>query len=403
MRAEIISIGTEILLGEITDTNASFLASQLPLLGVDLYWVSQVGDNQVRLVEVLKRAWQRSELILTSGGLGPTEDDLTRGAIAEMLGEALEIKPSLESDLREYFANLDVEMPLSNLRQAATIPSAEPLSNTRGTAPGWWVERDGRLLVAMPGPSVELQEMWHKEVQPGLQKRSAAIILSKTIKTAGLGEAAMGELVSPLLSGANPTLGIYAKVDGIHLRLTAKAESQQKAEKMIAEGEVSLRALAGKYVWGTDNETLETVVGQLLTEKGLSLASMEGYSGGWLALSLTDIPGNTVFFKGGLVANSDEFKIASGVDARIISEYGPVSSEVAQAMAEAVRVRLGADIGIGITGIEVTESTPTGIVYFGITDGRSSRESRTIVRARGKQRVVATALSGLRRLLISPD
>ena len=403
MRAEIISIGTEILLGEITDTNASFLASQLPLLGVDLYWVSQVGDNQVRLIEVLKRAWQRSELILTSGGLGPTEDDLTRAAIAEMLGETLEIEPSLESDLRGYFANLDVEMPLSNLKQAVTIPSAEPLSNTRGTAPGWLVERDGRLLVAMPGPSVELQEMWYKEVQPRLQKRSAAIILSKTFKTAGLGEAAMGELVSPLLSGANPTLGIYAKIDGIHLRLTAKAESQHKAEKMIAEGEVSIRALSGKYIWGTDNDTLETVVGQLLTEKGLSLASLEDYSGGWLAFSLTDISENAVFFKGGLVVNSDEFKIASGVDTRIISEFGQVSSEVAQAMAEAVRIRLGADIGIGITGIEMTESAPSGIVYFGITDGRSSRASRIIIRARGKQRVVATVFSGLRKLLISRD
>ncbi|MDP6126692.1 MAG: competence/damage-inducible protein A, partial [Dehalococcoidales bacterium] len=152
MKAEIISIGTEILLGEITDTNASYLAGQLPPLGIDLYWVSQVDDNQGRLVEVLRRAWQRSEFILTSGGLGPTGDDLTREAIAEMLGETLEVDPSLEKALRERFGRTGGDMPLSNLKQANTIPSAEPVPNPLGTAPGWWVERDGRILVAMPGP-----------------------------------------------------------------------------------------------------------------------------------------------------------------------------------------------------------------------------------------------------------
>lgn len=400
MRAEIISIGTELLLGEITDTNASYLASQLPPLGIDLYWISQIGDNKARLVEVLRRAWQRSELILTSGGLGPTEDDLTREAVAEMLGEKLEIEPSLENGLRKRFAQWGMEMPLSNLRQATIIPSAESICNERGTAPGWWVEKDGHILVAMPGPPREMQEMWQREVQPRLRQDSVSIILSKTFKTFGLSEAAVGELVSPLLSSANPTLAVYAKADGIHLRLTAKTESKKQAEEMIAEGEVSIRTVLGEYIWGTDNDTLEAAVGHLLIEKGLSLAVIEDYSRGWLAASVTDISESPTFFKGSLVACSDEAKITFGINAKIISKYGAISPEAARAMAEAVKALLGADIGVGITGIEETEASPVGIVYIGIANDKSSR---VISRTRGKRRVTTTALFELRKLLISLD
>jgi len=400
LRAEIISIGTELLLGEITDTNASYLASQLPPLGIDLYWISQVGDNRARLVEVLKRAWQRSGLILTSGGLGPTEDDLTREAIAEMLAEKLETETSLESGLRERFAQWGMEMPLSNLRQATIIPSAKPIRNEQGTAPGWWVERDGRILVAMPGPPMELQEMWQKEVQPALQQSSVAIILSKTFKTFGLSEAAVGELVSPLLSSVNPTLAVYAKAEGIQLRLTAKAESQKQAEEMIVEGEISIRAVLDERIWGIDNDTLETVAGHLLMERGLSLAVMEDYSGGWLTASITDIPESPNFFKGGLVACSDEAKVAFGVNAGVISQYGAVSPEVAKAMTEAVGELLRADIAVSITGIEETEARPTGIVYIGVADGNNCR---VIARTRGKRRVTTTALLELRKSLISVD
>ncbi|MFC2035724.1 competence/damage-inducible protein A [Chloroflexota bacterium] len=402
MRAEIISIGTELLLGEITDTNASFLASQLPLLGIDLYWISQVGDNQTRLVEVLKRAWQRSELILTSGGLGPTEDDLTRESIAEMLGEKLEIESSSESGLRERFAQWGVEMPISNLRQATIIPSAELIRNEQGTAPGWWVERDDRILIAMPGPPTELQGIWQKEVQSRLRQGSESIILSKTFKIVGLSEAAVGELVSPLLSSANPTLAVYAKSEGIQLRLTAKAKNQEQASKMIAEGEAGVKAILSKYIWGTDNDTLGTVVGCLLVEKGLSLAIVEDYSGGWLTAPITDNPKSPAFFKGGLVAHSDKAKVVFGVSDETISKYGAVSPEVAQAMAEGVRALLGADIGVGISGIEEQEAGPTGVVYYiAVVDGSVSKViSRTRL---SKQRAATTALFELRKLLVSID
>ncbi len=401
MKAEIISIGTELLLGEITDTNASYLASQLSLLGIDLCWISGVGDNQARLVEVLKRAWQRSELILTSGGLGPTGDDLTRAAVAEMMEEKLEVDPSLERALRERFGWLGTEMPLSNLKQATLISCAKSLPNPLGSAPGWWVERDGRILIAMPGPPRELQEMWQERVRPKLRQGSASIILPKTFKTFGLSEGAVGELVSPLLSAANPTLGIYAKPDGIHLRLAAKGENQKQAEKMIAESEASIRAILGDYIWGVDDDSLEMTISRLLIEKGLSLAFMEDYSGGWLAASITDIPESLAFFKGGLVGYSNEAKLAFGVSAEIISQYGAVSLEVAQAMAEAVRVLLRADIGISTTGIEETKERPVGITYIGIADGKGNIAIGS--RPRGKQRLASTALFELRKLLLSLD
>lgn len=398
MRAEIVSIGTEILLGEITDTNASYLAGQLPLLGIDLYWISQVGDNKARLKEVLQRAWQRSELILTTGGLGPTEDDVTRETIAEMLGEKLEIDPALEKEIRAFFAQWGMEMPLSNLRQATVIPSARPIGNARGTAPGWWVERDNHILAAMPGPPLELQEMWQVSVLPRLQQKATAIIVSRTLKTLGLSEAAVGEAVSSLMALANPTLGVYAKADGIQLRLTAKADTQEQAQKLIAEGETSVRKILGEHIWGTDDDTLESVTGHLLVERGWKLAVMEDYTGGWLTSAITDFPESRTFFEGGLIACSDKAKIALGVDAGTISRHGAVSPEVAEAMAQAAKKLLKADIGISVTGMEITADRPTGIVYIGVTD---STGSRAVSRPRGRRWITTGALFELRKSLLS--
>ena len=399
MKAEIISIGTEILLGEITDTNASYLAGQLPSLGIDLYWISQVGDNPARLTEVLKRAWQRSDLILTTGGLGPTDDDVTREAIAGMFGEKPEVVPELEQALRERFGRMHIGMPLSNLKQATIIPSAEAIRNPEGTAPGWWVERDGHILAAMPGPPREMHRMWEKEVRPRLERASASIIIPRTLKTYGLSEAAVGEMVSKLLASANPTLGIYAKSDGIHLRLAAKSDDRAVAEKMLAEGEADIRAVLDEHIWGVDNETLEVIVGRLLTEKGLSLAVMEDCSGGWLAAALAAIPGSGAFFRGGLVACSDEAKAVLGIGPEIISRYGTVSPETAMAMAVAAKKFLGADIGVSTTGIKETEERPLCIAYIGLADG--GEDSREIIRPQWKDRVISATLFQLRNMLLS--
>jgi len=410
MKAEIISVGTEILLGEITDTNASYLAGQLPLLGIDLYWISQVGDNQGRLIEVLKRAWQRSDLILTTGGLGPTEDDLTREVIAEMLGEELRIDPISEQSIRERFAHRRIEMAPSNIKQAAVIPSAEAIPNPRGTAPGWWVEKDGHILMAMPGPPGEMHHMWQTEVLPRLQQRTTGtIIFSKTLKLFGIPEGTVDEMVSPLLSSTNPTLGVYAKADGIHLRFTAKAQTQKQAEEMVAQGETKVRSILGESIWGTDNETLASVVGHALVEKGLSLAVMEYCTGGLLTAAITDAPDVSAYFKGGLIAYSNEALIAYGVNAKLIHDYGVISSETAQAMAEAGRLHLEADIGVSITGVigpDELEGKPAGTMYIGID---SSGNKKTITgsypgdRFRVKRWVTVAALIELRNMLLALD
>ena len=401
MKAEIISIGTELLFGEITDTNASFLAGQLPVLGIDLYWISQVGDNPGRLREVLERAWQRSDLILTTGGLGPTEDDITRETVAGMLGEKPEVVPELEQTLRERFGRMGMDMPLSNLKQATVIPSAMPIQNTQGTAPGWWVEKDGHIIVAMPGPPRELYVMWEREVLPRLQRSSGSIILPRTFKTYGLSEAAAGEMISPLLSSSNPTLGIYAKPDGIYLRMAAKSENREQAEKMLAEGEATIRGVFKDYIWGVDDDTLESITADLLVEKGLTVAVMEDCSAGALAAAFSDIPGSDSFFRGGLLTCSDEVKASFGVNPGIISTYGAVSAEVAEEMAEAVKVSLMADIGISTTPIKETEDRPFGIAYIGIADG--GKLSREVGRPQWRNRVVSAALYELRKLLLLLD
>jgi len=414
MKAEIVSIGTELLLGEITDTNASYLASQLPLLGIDLLWVTQVGDNLDRLRECLERAWGRSGVVLTTGGLGPTEDDLTREAIAAMLGEELSVDPELERGIRELFARRGFPMPESNIKQATLIPSAQAIPNPSGTAPGWWVEKgrkergEPKILIAMPGPPSEMRHMWETDVAGRLKEMlQGEVILSRTIKTLGMTESGVAEVVKPLLSSDNPTLAVYAKTDGIHLRLTTKAVTRDEAEEMIAKRETELHSLLSDIIWGSDEETLEGLVGMLLVEKGLTLATMESCTGGLLANTITDVPGSSEYFKGGLVTYTNEAKLSYGVSTALIAQYGAISPEVAGDMARLTRERLGADIGVGITGIagpDEMEGKPVGTVHIAIDDGRETRlvlGQYPPLRHQVKRRATYHALFELRRTLVS--
>jgi nicotinamide-nucleotide amidase len=407
MKAEIISVGTELLLGQITDTNAPYLASELPLLGIDLYWITQVGDNRIRIVDALKRACDRSDIIITTGGMGPTEDDVTREAIADLLGEEMRVDPELEQWLRSMFQKIGYEMPERNIKQANLIPSARAIPNLQGTAPGWWVEHAEKLILAMPGPPGEMKQMWEKEIGPKLkQKLSGGVIISRTIKTLGLTEAKVDEMVSPLLTSTNPTLAVYAKLDGIQLRLTAKDRERAKAEEMIAQGEEQLQNILGWAIWGYDEDTLEDLVGAMLREKGLSLATMESCTGGLLASIITDVPGSSDYFKGGLVAYSAQMKTAFGVDAALLARQGTVDPEVAAAMAQAARLRLEADIGIGITGVAgpaEVEGKPVGTVHIAI-DAEGKRSSLSVLypprRHEIKRRAVYSALFKLRQFLL---
>jgi len=408
MKAEIISTGTELLLGQITDTNSPYLASELPSLGIDLYWITQVGDNKARIVEALKRAWGRSDIIIVTGGLGPTEGDVTREAIAESLGEEMHIDSRTVKRLESFLQKLGIAMPHRNIKQAYIIPSAKAITNSQGTAPGWWVEREGKIILALPGPPWEMQIMWSKEVKPKLSKKlGGEVIISRVIKTAGIPEAKLDEMVSPLLSSTNLTLALYAKIDGIQLRLTAKSTDRAKAEEMIAQIESKLKAILGQAIWGFDDDVLEVLVGSMLREHKLSLATMESCTGGLLASTITDVPGSSDYFKGGLVAYSAQTKASFGVDAKLLTRKGTVDPDVAAAMAKAARIRLQADVGIGITGVagpSEIEGKPVGTVYIAIDSTSKSSEFSALYpprRAEVKRRAVISALFKLRQFLLN--
>ena len=408
MKAEIIAIGTEILLGEIIDTNSAHIAQQLPELGIDLFYKTVVGDNRQRIVETFERAWNRSDLVITTGGLGPTEDDMTREGIAALLGETPSVDPVLETRLRAWFEGRGYPMPETNIKQAWLIPSARAIDNPRGTAPGWWVERDGHVIVSMPGVPPEMERMWANEVRPELERRSTGTVLvTRTIKTVGIGEGTVDEMAKPLYDTPDIGIGTYARADGVHLRIGAKGQTREEAWRRIAPVEDEMRRIFGNAIWGADDDTLEGAIGALLGEQRQTLGCMESCTGGLLASTLTDTPGAGDYFRGGIVTYWTDFKIESGVDASVIQEYGVISAETARAMASAAREHLRTDWGVGITGVagpDPQEGKAPGTVFIGVVGpggqvgsiGMTMNQGRAAV----KRRAVTTALLLLRRALL---
>jgi nicotinamide-nucleotide amidase len=408
MKAEILSIGTEILLGEIVDTNAAWIARKLPAIGIDLYYKHVVGDNLDRLQEAVERALARSDVLICSGGLGPTEDDLTREAIAAAFGETPAVDPELEATLRRFFEGRGYAMPESNVKQAWLIPSARAIPNPRGTAPGWWVERDGKVIVAMPGPPTEMTRMWEKEVEPELRKRGpGTVLVTRTLKTAGIGEGTLNDMVREVLRGSNPSVGIYARADGVHLRIAAKAREEREAWSLVHPVEEDIRRRVGPAIWGADDDTFESIVGDMLKERHLTLATMESCTGGLLASIITDVSGSSAYFKSGLVAYQTEQKIAWGVDAAVIEEHGVISAETAREMARAARSMLEASVGVGITGIagsEEQEGKPPGTIHIAVDAMWEAPRSVSYTYAQGrdavKRRAVTQAIVLLRQSLL---
>lgn len=399
MRADVISIGTELLMGELVDTNAPYIAAQLPSMGVELQRVTQTSDDMEMLVDALRQASERSELVLTTGGLGPTDDDLTREAIAHLLGEALYVDAKSLDYLKGLFLKRGASMSSVNIKQANLIPSARSIFNPIGTAPGWWVEKNGKIIIAMPGPPGELRQMWEKEVRPLLLGYlPETVILTRNFKTHGLGESALNELIAPLFHISNPTLGMYAQADGVHVRARVRAQNNQEAQKILAPIETELWSILGDYIWGVDDQVLEEQIGKELIRQSFTLAIMESCTGGLLSHIITQVPGSSHYFKGGVVAYSDDLKIDWGVDYTLIRDYGVVSPQVAQDMARAVRDKTGADLGIGITGVagpDELEGNPVGIVHIGLAHAegtlhfsRSYPSQRAVI----KQRAATQAL-----------
>ena len=406
MKAEIMGIGTELLMGELTDTNSSWIASRLPALGIQLQWVSIIGDDLPNLTEAFQRGMQRSDIIFTTGGLGPTQDDLTREAIAAALGETPTVQQEVVDNLERYFAARGTPMPQHNIKQANLIPSAQFVPNRNGTAPGWWVERNGKIIVCMPGPPSENQSMWEEQVEPRLAELiEDEVTITRNIKTLGMSEGAVDEIISEFFGIENPYLGIYSKADGIHLRIIARAKNSESARALIAPVEQAIHDRLGEYIWGYDDETPEQAAGMSLLSKGLSMAVMEMGTGGALTNSITDLPDSISYFKGGTVASDRASLSASGVPAEVMEKYGVVSQPTANAMAETVRRNLKADLGVavnGVSGPDEFEGKPMGLAYISVTNGKETREMEMRVPPRWlaiKRRVPNQALIELRRLV----
>ena len=408
MNAEIISIGTELLMGETVDTNSSYIGEQLARIGVDLTWVTKVGDHPGRLQEAIQRAWDRSDVTITTGGLGPTSDDLTRESIAAVMCEQMEVQDDLLVRLRAGFESRGIRMPETNVKQATLIPSARVIPNPMGTAPGWWVERDGRIIAALPGPPREITGMWQNDVGPRLSELNPGIsIVTRTLKTFGITEGGLDEMLSPLFESENPSLGIYSKPDGIHLRAIARAVSDQEARLLIEPMEAEIRRIAGHAIWGEDEDTAVSAALGSLSFRGLSLAIAEGFTGGLVSSMLCESPLASSVLAGSVIFTGNS--VRTGVLGELPgSPNSPTPSDAAE-LANAVRAGFNSNVGLAITGLvteETSESGAVGTTHIGIVDGDRTHvrsASYPTRRLRIRARAVTHTLLELARVLETGD
>lgn len=372
LTAEIIAIGTELLLGDIVNTNAAHLARGLASLGINTYHQQVVGDNPKRLLEALEKAYESSNLVITSGGLGPTQDDLSKEMAAQFFGLPLQEDAEARAHIEQYMHRTGRQITENNWKQALLPVGSRPLYNHNGTAPGFIVEQDERMLIMLPGPPSELIPMFDEQVIPYLQSLSDSVMLSRTLHICGTGESAVeSRLHDQMEAMTNPTLAPYAKEGIVDLRITAKASSEEEAERMIQPVEVMIRDMFGDQVFGQDGQTLESVVIQLLQEKGWRVATAESCSGGWACGQIVNCPGASQVLEGGFVTYSNEAKQSIlGVKKETLEQYGAVSEETAKEMALGAAQALKTQTAISITGIAGpgggTAEKPVGTVCIGV-------------------------------------
>lgn len=394
--AEILCVGTELLLGDIVNTNAAYLSGRLADLGIHVYRHTVVGDNPERLLRALSAAFSEADLVITSGGLGPTYDDLTKETVASYFGRKMYMhEPSLR-DIRAYFEKTGRVMTKNNEKQAMMPEGATVLPNHYGTAPALAIDGDGKTAIMLPGPPGELIPLFEEQVKPYLDKRHGRVLVSKNIHIFGMGESAVETVLKDLMTESkNPTVAPYCKEGEVRLRVTAESETHEGASAMcdkmierIKETEV------GKVIYGIDVDSLENALLLSLRERQMTLAVAESCTGGLISKRITDISGCSDVFLGGCVTYANEAKMALlGVREETLASYGAVSRETAMEMARGVRERLGADIGVSATGIAGpgggTEEKPVGTVFIGISTERgesyrklslSSMRSRDYIR-----------------------
>lgn len=410
MTVEIICVGTELLLGNIINTNAAFLAEECAKLGLSCYYQTVVGDNRERLIDTVKTALERSDIVLMSGGLGPTKDDLTKETVAEALGLDL-IEDTVSRKLIADYFKLRGTMPTENNWKQALLPrGAKAIENKNGTAPGILVKQDGKHVIMMPGPPGELRPMFMESVAPYLHSLGSEVIESVTVKVVGLGESRAETMVADLLNEqSNPTLAPYAKTGEVHFRVTAKAGSVEEAKALIAPMVAELRKRFGDAVYTTDESvSLEKAVADLLMEKGYTMTTAESCTGGMVAARMINTPGVSAVFQAGFVTYANEAKQKLiGVQEQTLREFGAVSRQTAEEMAVGAAKVANTDVAVAITGIAGpdggTKEKPVGLVYIGcFIRGKVKVEEYHFSGSRMKIRenVTAAALVQLRKMLI---
>jgi nicotinamide-nucleotide amidase len=385
LHAEIIAIGSELLTPYRTDTNSLWLTERLNSIGIEVKFKSVVGDDESVLEEAIRDAMRRSEIIISTGGLGPTEDDITKKVFARVLKRRMVLNEAMLARIQERFARRGVKMPEINSRQALIPEQAVALENNNGTAPGILMTEGKCTVVLLPGPPREMKPMFDEAVMPKLRERAGDVFLvRRTLRIFGLTESGVDELAAPIYRNyKNPTTTILFGKGIIELHLTAQAKSEKEAEKLLDELSGQLESVLGEHVFSLREETLEQVVGELLKFKGYTLATAESCTGGRLAGRITDVPGSSDYFLEGVVAYSNDAKVSLlGVPGKLIQEYGAVSPEVAEAMAIGIRRRAHSTVGIGITGIAGpgggTVAKPVGLVYIGLADEVQSSSRKFI-------------------------
>ena len=399
--AEILTIGTEILLGDLLDTNAAWISGRLAALGVSIYRHTTVGDNKKRITAALKEAVSRADLVITTGGLGPTSDDLTNACLGEAAGREMVEYPEARRHVDEMFKRFGRTPTQSNYKQALFPEGSGLIPNPAGTAMGAMLELDGALVATFPGVPGEMKGMFEETLEPLIKERSEGSILSRTLWFTGIGESALAEKVQDLLDASDPTVAPLAGQGKVRLRITTRAGTTEEAEEKIAPVADEILSRLGDYYFGEDDETLESAIGKLLTGRGETLALAESCTGGLLAKRLTDRAGSSAFFTEGLVTYSNEAKERLlGVPHELLVQHGAVSEPVAKAMAEGVRKTAGTDYGLSVTGVAGpdggTEEKPVGLVFVGISDAEGTvaerldlsawRRSREAIRERSANR-----------------
>ena len=394
---EILSVGTELLLGGTVNLDARLLSQKLSELGLNVYYHTVVGDNPARLEQAVDIAKNRADILITTGGLGPTCDDLTKQVLARCFGKELVLHADLADGLRRWFARRGQTMPENNLQQAMLPAGCTVFPNECGTAPGCAFESGGKHVLMLPGPPTECMDMFEKQAKPYLAALSEGVILSRTLKIFGMGESALESLLrTEMETMTNPTLAPYAKEGECELRITAKADTEAAARTMIAPVEEKLRALLGDLIYGADVPSLEAAVLELLKEKRMTLGTAESCTGGLIAKRMTDLPGSSAVFKGGVVSYCSAVKHSVlGVPQEMLDGYGAVSEQVAKAMAQGARRVLDCDLAVSATGVagpgSDADGNPAGLVYVALASPGSTVVRKLQLSGAGRSRVRTTA------------